>query len=248
MPGRFWEKLEEAKKRIEEGVNPETALCILKMMGIDSVPLSVLENLRIYSDLLPVGVVVEPYTEEQRLLHFLWDALEKSPLSLIVDFSFPFRRAVAGKLFKGCGKHFCCETNVTFNFGHRISAGDDVFFNRNTFIDSKGFVEFGNGVALGEDVRIFTHSHSEASHRERTYAPVILKDYAKVYVGATILPGVTVGEQAIVAGHSVVTHDVPPNMVVAGTPAKVIRERKTEGHSREGLEHIWLHDGAFQRD
>ena len=94
--------------------------------------------------------------------------------------------------------------------------------------------------ALAEDVRVFSHGHSESSHMERSYAPVTIGDYVKVYSGATILPGVTIGAQAIVAAGSLVNRDVPPNMVVAGTPAKVIRERRTGGRSGEELDHLWL--------
>ena len=108
------------------------------------------------------------------------------------------------------------------------------------FLDSKGGITIGNYVALTEDVRIFTHSHSESSHIVREYREVVIKDYAKIYTGATILPGVTIGEQAIVAAQSLVTMDVPPNTVVAGMPAKVIRERNTEGRSGDDLDHIWL--------
>jgi len=54
------------------------------------------------------------------------------------------------------------------------------------------------------------------------------------------MPGVTVGRQAIVASGAMVHKDVPPDMVVAGIPAKIIRERKTEGRSGEELDHIWL--------
>ena len=115
-----------------------------------------------------------------------------------------------------------------------------MFFNRGVFLDTKGGVHLGNSVALAEDVRIFTHTHSEASHIARTYGRVVVEDYAKIYAGATIMPGVTVGSQAIVAAGSMVNQNVPPNMVVAGTPARVIRERKTEGHEGDALDHIWL--------
>jgi len=47
--------------------------------------------------------------------------------------------------------------------------------------------------------------------------------------------------EAIVASGSMVTHDVPPNMVVAGSPAKVIRERKSEGKHGDELDHLWLY-------
>lgn len=96
-------------------------------------------------------------------------------------------------------------------------------------------------LALAEDVRIFTHGHSEAAHLERSYAPVRIGNYAKVYSGAVILPGVTVGDEALVASHALVSHDVPPGMVVAGIPAKVVRERRSEGRHGADLEHIWLY-------
>ena len=63
----------------------------------------------------------------------------------------------------------------------------------------------------------------------------------KIYTGAIIFPGVTIGEQAIVAANSIVSQDVPPNTVVAGSPAKVVRERKTEGKTGDELDHIWLY-------
>jgi acetyltransferase-like isoleucine patch superfamily enzyme len=85
-------------------------------------------------------------------------------------------------------------------------------------------------------------------HHERTYAPVVIERYAKIYTGVTILPGVTIGEGAIAAAGSMVSKDVEPYCVVAGTPAKVIRERRTEGNIGEQLEHIWLNDGEFQKE
>jgi len=54
------------------------------------------------------------------------------------------------------------------------------------------------------------------------------------------MPGVTIGTQAIVAAGSMVNQNVPPNMVVAGMPARIIRERKNEGRSGDELDHIWL--------
>jgi acetyltransferase-like isoleucine patch superfamily enzyme len=123
-----------------------------------------------------------------------------------------------------------------------------VFFNRGVFIDSKGGVTIGDCVCLTEDVRIFTHGHSEAVHHKRVYSPVTIKSYAKIYSGATILPGVTIGEQAIVSGGAIVTKDVAPNSVVAGIPARVIRKRKCEGNIGDKLEHVWLCNGQFQNE
>ena len=94
---------------------------------------------------------------------------------------------------------------------------------------------------------VFTHSHSEADHAVRTYAPVVIGPYVKVYAGTTILPGVTVGAEAIVATRALVNRDVAPGMLVAGVPAKPLRERASKGRHGEELDHVWFAEAAFQR-
>ncbi len=240
--------LDEVSEIIGKGLDPDSAYHLLELIGIKSVPKGILGDFRLYGDLLPVGARIAPYSSEQRLLHFIWDAFDKTPMSMITDFSIPFRRIIAKRLFRKCGKNFICESGVSFNYGNRISIGNDVFINRNVFIDSKGFVEIGDSAGLSEDVRIFTHAHNESDHTDRTYKKVVIKDFALIFSGAAIMPGVTVGEQAIVAGRSVVTHDVPQNIMVAGSPAKVVRDRQSEGRMREGLKHIWLANAEFQEE
>jgi len=231
--------LEEIRCIINEGLDSEGALRILKILDGPRYSKEFIEELTIYSELLPLGRE-SPFSPEQRYLHFLWDAFDKLPICLNANVGILFRRLIAERLFKRCGDGFIAEENFRFNFGQYIEVGDFVFFNRGVFVDSKGGVIIGNNVAITEDVRIFTHSHSESSHIIREYKPVIIKDYAKIYTGAVILPGVTIGEQAIVASHSLVTKDVPDNTLVAGMPAQVVRERKTEGRVGDDLDHIWL--------
>jgi acetyltransferase-like isoleucine patch superfamily enzyme len=227
---------------VETGLDRTGTLKILEIIGLPSIQENILVDMKIYSEYLPKS----PFSEEQRCLHFLWDVFERAPLSVATNFSIPFRRILAKKLFRRCGKNFCAESNIRFNFGQYLSVGNDVFLNAGTFIDSKGGVTIGDAVGIGEFVRIFTHTHSESNHAERSYAPVTIDDYAKIYTGAMIFPGVSIGEQAIVAGGAVVTGDVPPNTVVAGIPAKPIRLRKNEGKHREQLYHTWLYKSAFQ--
>jgi acetyltransferase-like isoleucine patch superfamily enzyme len=238
-------QLETIDELVNKGPDYPGTLTILGMIGLPNVDEQFLNRMKLYSEYLPKSEEI-PFSGEQKCLHFLWDAFERTPHSLATNFAIPFRRILAKKLFLHCGKNFCAEATIRFNFGQLISAGDDVFINAGVFIDAKGGVTIGNAAALGEFVRIFTHTHSESNHAERTYAPVIIGDYAKIYTGAMLFPGVTIGEQAIVAGGAVVTKDVPPNAVVAGIPAKIIRSRKNEGLCREQLNHIWLHNSAFQ--
>jgi acetyltransferase-like isoleucine patch superfamily enzyme len=237
--------LDEISGIIQSGLDAGKAASILYLIGCPVPEESLLAEMKLFSEYLPMAYEY-PYTDEQRYLHFLWESVERSPLCFATNFAFPFRRMIAKKLFRKCGKNFCCENGVRFNFGQFIEVGDNVFMNAGTFIDSKGGVTIGNSVGIGEYVRILTHTHSESNHAERTYGRVIIGDYAKIYSGAMIFYGIKVGEEAIVAAGAVVTKDVPANHVVAGIPAEVIRERHNEGRHREELNHRWLFRGAFQ--
>ncbi len=240
MGRRLDDRLEKIRQIIESDLDAEGVREILRLLDGPDYPVDILEELTLYSELLPL-VRERPFTPRERYLHFLWDLLDKLPLCLFVSFAIPLRRLLGERIFERCGVGFICEEHVRFNIGRNMRVGDFVFFNRGVYIDSKGGVTLGNQVCLTEDVRIFTHTHSESSHIEREYKGVVIGDYAKIYTGATILPGVTIGEQAIVAAQSLVTQDVPANTVVAGMPAKIIRERKTEGRSGDDLDHIWLY-------
>ncbi len=238
-PPPFRARLDEAAELIGRGLDGVSVRRLLRLCEAPMPSDEVLDHLRLYSETLPKGR--EPgFTPEQRYLHAVWDLFDRGPASISVNFSIPFRRLLAARLFARCGAAFVCEEQVRFNFGQFITAGQNVFFNRGVYLDSKGGITLGDDVALAEDVRIFTHGHSEASHMERTYQPVTIGSRAKVYAGATILPGVTIGEEAIVGSGSIVSHDVPAGMVAVGVPAKVVRERRTEGRHGDDLDHLWL--------
>lgn len=89
------------------------------------------------------------------------------------------------------------------------------------------FVVLEDGVSLAGQVFILTHNKPMDYHKnlvEAFLSPVIIKKNAWIAISVVILPGVTIGEGAIVASGSVVTRDVPPNTLVGGAPAKVLKE------------------------
>jgi len=231
--------LEEIEGWLDRGPDNEAALEILKLMGIGRFEPYWLDEGRLYCETLPMGR--EPALPHgHRVMQFLWEALDRAPLGLMINFAVPLRRMLATRIFGACGTGFFCEEEVRFNFARTLFVGDNVFINRGAFLDTKGGLRIGDSAGIAEFVRIFTHSHSEASHIDRAYREVVVGARAKVYSGAVIMPGVTIGEEAIVAANALVNKDVPPGMVVAGTPAKVIRERRSEGRSGDDLDHIWL--------
>ena len=220
---------------------------VLESLGGAPLPPGVLEEARLYNEFLPRASEIGVSTR-QRHLHFLWEAFDKLPVSAVSGFAIPFRRLLAERLFKRCGRNFIADEGVRFNFGQDLAVGDDVFLNRGVYLDTKAGLTLGDSVCLTEWVVIFTHTHSESDHVQRTYGPVEIRPYAKIYSDAMILPGVTVGEEAIVAARALVHHDVESRTVVAGIPARPVRERATEGRHGAGLHHVWFADAAFQRD
>ncbi|TXI97505.1 MAG: acyltransferase [Neisseriales bacterium] len=234
--------LRNISELVKSGITERDVKSILELISV-STPGWMVDDLRLYSDVLPVGALINPYSQEQRYLHFLWDSFELSPLKLHIDFAVYFRQIIAKKLFKRCGENFIALKGVSFNFGHQIELGDNVFFNENVFLDAKGGITIGSNVGITENVMIFTHSHGEDIHSTRVYKPVVIKDYAKIYSNALINLGVTIGEGAIIGANSVVTKDVADYTMVAGTPAELIRERRNHGNYGLELQHKWLiHD------
>lgn len=113
-------------------------------------------------------------------------------------------------------------------FGKTTRVGKEVFINFDcTFLDQGG-ITLEDGVFIGPGTKILTEAHPEQPeirHMLQT-EPVVIRRKAWIGAGAIILPGVTVGENAIIAAGAVVTKDVPDNTVVAGVPAKILRKIK----------------------
>ena len=104
-------------------------------------------------------------------------------------------------------------------------------------VDLGAPVQIGDGVRIGHDVTMLTINHviGGVSLRsgESEFSPIVIGDGTWIASRVVILPGVTVGRGAVVAAGAVVTRDVPPNTLVAGVPARVVRELPVECDSPE---------------
>ncbi len=110
------------------------------------------------------------------------------------------------------------------DFGNRVKFGKGVFINHSAILSASGGIEFEDGVSIAPGVRIATINHDfNQRHAVYTYGKVTIKKNAWIGMNVTIVPGVTIGEYAVVAAGAVVTKDVPPYAVVGGVPAKVIK-------------------------
>jgi maltose O-acetyltransferase len=110
----------------------------------------------------------------------------------------------------------------------RLSIGDRGWINTGCFFDATDRIDIGDDVALAQQVLILTQTHELADPLRRagalTAAPVTIGRGCWIGARAVILPGVTVGDGAVVAAGAVVTHDVPPHTLVGGVPAREIRQ------------------------
>jgi acetyltransferase-like isoleucine patch superfamily enzyme len=107
----------------------------------------------------------------------------------------------------------------------RLSIGDRAFLNYGVTVHAERSVTIGRDVRLADCVAVWdTDFHPVEEGAEVRIAPVVIEDNAWVGRNAIVLPGVTIGRSAVVAAGAVVTSDVPANTLVAGNPARVIRE------------------------
>ncbi|KAL0480824.1 acetyltransferase [Acrasis kona] len=111
------------------------------------------------------------------------------------------------------------------NFGRFTQFGRNVFINHACSFLDLGGITIEDDVMIGPKVNLITENHSlnPSERRSLITSPIVLKRNSWIGAAATILPGVTVGENAVVAAGALVNRDVPPNTVVAGVPAKVVK-------------------------
>ena len=116
-------------------------------------------------------------------------------------------------------------------YQNQMRIGDESWIGQNCFFHSAGGISIGARVGIGPGVIILTSTHKEMGRRTAPLlspidaAPVRIDDEVNLGVGSVVMPGVSIGKGAIIAAGAVVTHDVAPHAVVAGAPARFLRER-----------------------
>ncbi len=119
-------------------------------------------------------------------------------------------------------------TPFHINYGKKTTFGRDCFVNFGCTFLALGGITIEDDVFIGPHCVLATEYHPEepTTRHSLLTKPIVVKRNAWLGANVTVLAGVTIGENAIVAAGSVVTKDVPDNMVVAGSPARMIREIK----------------------
>jgi maltose O-acetyltransferase len=135
------------------------------------------------------------------------------------------------------GKHSLVQGELWLtgvgNVCELLSIGENTLITRRLHVDLGAPVRIGNYVRIGHDVSILTVNHAVGSRDFRAgprfFGEIAIEDGCWIGSRSTLLPGVVIGSGAIVAAGAVVTRSVPPDTLVAGVPARVIRELPADG-------------------
>ena len=178
-------------------------------------------------DLLNAGRILEPGTPESMGMNDI-SVRAREICALINQGSSDVPRI--GELFseligEPVPEGFRLFPPFTSDFGRNIHLGENVFINSGCRFQDQGGVWIGSGSLIGHNVVIATLNHDlDPNNRQAMYSkPVVLGENVWVGAGAIILPGITVGDGAVIGAGSIVTRNVEACSIVAGNPARHIR-------------------------
>ena len=146
-------------------------------------------------------------------------------------------RRILGKVKGNCTivSPFFCD------YGYHIEVGENFFANMNCVILDEAPVKFGDNVFVAPNCGFYTAGHpldAERRNQGLEYArPITVGDDVWIGAGVSVLPGVTIGQGAVIGAGSVVNRDIPPRVLAAGNPCRVIREI-TEEYKKRYTENV----------
>jgi acetyltransferase-like isoleucine patch superfamily enzyme len=116
------------------------------------------------------------------------------------------------------------------NFGRHTRLGKNIFINHACSFLDLGGITIEDDVQIGPKVNLITENHAvnPLERKSLDLKSILIKKNVWIGAGATVLPGVTVGENSIIAAGAVVNKDVPPNSIVGGIPARLIKRIQTQ--------------------
>ena len=127
------------------------------------------------------------------------------------------------EIFTDLGEGSRINTPLTAVRPHKVKIGRNAVVMNGCLMMAAGGITIEDEALIAANVQLISNNHDLQNRNIITCKPVRICRRAWIGAGSTILPGVTVGENAVVGAGSVVTHDVAPNTIVAGNPAKFIR-------------------------
>lgn len=189
-------------------------------------------NMQDYLEHLNAGKVVEAGSETHQFVHGASQEVIRICMEINNRYHTPeeLRALMAELIGRDADEGFTLFPPFNSDCGRNIYLGRDVFVNAGCKFQDQGGIYLGDRVLVGQNVVLATLNHGmDPAHRADLHpAPIRIGDDVWIGANATVLPGVTIGDGAIVAAGAVVTRDVPAMTVVGGVPARVIKRIETE--------------------
>lgn len=164
----------------------------------------------------------EKYARVKPLL-WMWEMFDKSPLGENVDLGVRFRRVLAERIFRKCGKNFKAFHFVKFSFGYNMEVGDDVVVHRHVLLDDRGGIKLSDRASVSDFANIYSHSHDVVESREILTPQTVIGEGVRITYHATVMSGVHVAEDTMIGSFGVVTRDTEPHSIYVGIPAKMVK-------------------------
>lgn len=142
--------------------------------------------------------------------------------------NFQQQKEIVRKLLPNSNKATFIQPPFYCDYGYNIKTGKGVFFNFNCTLLDLATIKIGEKTIIGPNVQIYTAVHPINSEERATNVekgkPIIIGKNVWIGGNVTICPGVAIGDKSIIGAGSVVTKNIPANVIAAGNPCKVIRE------------------------
>ncbi|MEK9500624.1 acyltransferase [Gaopeijia maritima] len=169
----------------------------------------------------------ERYARVKPLL-WLWEMFDRSPAGENTPLGVGFRRLLARRVFRSCGRNFKAFPYVRVTFGYNLEVGDDVVIHRHVLLDDRGGIRIGNGASVSDFANVYSHSHDIVDGREVSLPTTVIEDGVRITYHATILAGATVRQNSMVGAQAVLTKDTDARWVYVGIPARPVKEKSAE--------------------
>lgn len=137
------------------------------------------------------------------------------------------RNTLIKKIIGSTGENLCVEPTFWCDYGYNIEVGENFYANHNLVILDCATVKFGDNVFIGPNCSFYTAGHPlEAKQRNEglEYAhPITIGNNVWLGGNVVVLPGVSIGNNTVIGAGSVVTKDIPENVVAVGNPCRVVK-------------------------
>lgn len=158
-------------------------------------------------------------------LLWMWEMFDQTPLGRNVDLGVRFRRILARRIFKRCGRNFKAFDHVKLSFGYNLEVGDNVVIHRHVLLDDRGGIRIGNGASVSDFANVYSHTHDIDDPKRVATPRTLLGDGVRITYHATVLAGVHVADDSMVGAMALATRDTEESTVHVGIPAKPVKKK-----------------------